>query len=33
MISGAARAGYGDATPCGRITDDPHPTERKDGTP
>lgn len=32
MISGAARAGHGDATPCGRITDDPHPTERKEAT-
>lgn len=32
MISGAARAGHGDATPCGRITYDPHPTERKDVT-
>lgn len=30
MISGAARAGHGDATRCGRITYDPHPTERKD---
>lgn len=33
MISGAARAGHGDATRCGRITYDPHPTERKDDTP
>ena len=32
MISGAARAGHGDATRCGRITYDPHPTERKEAT-
>lgn len=32
MISGAARTGHGDATRCGRITYDPHPTERKDDT-
>lgn len=32
MISGAARAGQGDATPCGRITYDPHTTEREDFT-
>ena len=30
MISGAARAGHGDATRCGRITYDPHPTEEGD---
>mgnify|MGYP006922021567 CR=1 FL=1 len=30
MISGVARTGQGDAAPCGRITDNPPTTERKD---